>query len=307
MRFPLRLVPQHTNFDFIAKKHYAFIFSFLLTVLVIFGLVFKGVNFGIDFAGGILVEFSCSEQTSAEELREFLNQNHYNNFHIQEYHTDNNKNIMLRFPPLASGADNSDEIAKIKELLSVKLGKEFEFKRIDYVGPKVGYDFTIKSFIALAISLVVMMLYTWLRFEWQFGIGVILALLHDAIITLGFYLVTGYEFDFTSIAAILTVVGYSINDSVVIYDRIRENLVKFPKKEINYIINLSINETLSRTVMTVLTTLVVCLVLGVFGGDTLRGFSFASLFGIAFGTYSSIYISAPILTIIHHKNKKRRL
>lgn len=279
------------NINFVSKKYYAFAFSFILTIGTIIGLITKGVNLGIDFAGGILIEFS-SNDSNLEALRNHLTHKGYEGINIQEYQeSSGQKNIMIRLLP-----NDEVDVAKIKSLI-IEVIPDSNFERIDYVGPKVGNDFIINAINAIMLALVIMMLYTWIRFEWQFSIGVMCALFHDAIAVIGFYIVTGYEFDLTSIAALLTIIGYSINDSVVIYDRIRDNLKKYKKEGITNIINMSINETMSRTIMTAATTLLVCLMLVIFGGSTLRGFSAATLFGIAFGTYSSIYISALMLTL----------
>lgn len=363
--FPFRLIPSNTKINFISKKHYAYVFSLLLTVFIIVAVMVKGLNLGIDFAGGMVIEMlllndnsnldkdkdinendSLDKDSATEYIRGILHKNNYVNFHIQEFYKGNKHNIMLRFLPtqdenVASkdvennkldegvrnsrvigndnnivnnigngngnnngngngnendGDNNTIKVQKIKNILSSAFNNQIEFTRVEYVGPKVGADFVLNSFIALCASLVVMMLYTWIRFNWQFGIGVLIALFHDAIVTLGFYLITDYEFDLTSIAALLTIIGYSINDSVVIYDRIRENMSKYHSKSMNDIVNISINETLSRSIMTLLTTFLVCIILAIFGGDSLQGFGAAASFGIAFGAYSSIYISAPILT-----------
>lgn len=293
---PIKLVPHNLSLDFVGKRKIAFGFSIIITIAVICLLFFKGLNLGIDFAGGLAIEVSNIE---VEEAREVMQKLGYKGFSIQEQVDRGEATVFLRVQP--KNAENyNEEIEYIKGALSQgSTSNSISFQRIDYVGPKVGQDFINSAVQAMIVALLVMMAYTWYRFEWQFGLGVIIALLHDAIATIGFYIVSNYEFDLTSIAAILTVIGYSINDSVVIYDRIRENLKKYRNKAISTIINISINETLSRTIMTVATTLLVCGILAVFGGSSLEGFSMATLFGIAFGTYSSIYISAPILILLH--------
>jgi len=341
MLIPFKLIPDNLHINFINKRHYAFIFSTILTIFVLVNTAINGLNLGIDFSGGTLIEMTVQEQYSAEDLRQIISAQKYGNFSIQEYkhqrrsekldkkqpnqqsadsritnpsknmgantmtHEEikhqgpENRRFILRLPPSLDGS----RISSLKTLLI----KEFSatLDRVEYVGPKVGSGFMLNAISALSIALVVMMMYTWSRFDWQFGVGVIVALFHDAIATIGFYSVTRYEFDLTSIAALLTIIGYSINDSMVIYDRIRENLRKYVRQDFNKIINISVNETLARTVMTVLTTILVCITLAIFGGQHLKGFSLATLFGIAFGTYSSIYISAPILTLLNTRKLKR--
>ncbi|CAL7960503.1 Protein translocase subunit SecF [Alphaproteobacteria bacterium] len=291
---PLKIIPTDTKINFVSARYYALILSAIITIGTIIGVFTRGLNLGIDFNGGILIECSTIGKFNVEELREAISKQGYTSFNVQEYQSTSGHNIMIRVQPKDVIHYEAD-ISQIKLMLQ-GMSDTIRFERVDYVGPKVGNDFVFNAIQALGIALVVMMIYTWIRFEWQFGIGVIIALLHDCIATIGFYVVSGYEFDLTSIAAILTIIGYSINDSVVIYDRIRENLRKHHGKKTADVINISINETLSRTIMTVATTLIVCLMLILFGGETLKGFSTATFFGITFGTYSSIYISAPVLT-----------
>lgn len=319
MRFPLRLFPDNMSVDFISKRYYAFFFSLAITIGVFVLLIFKGMNLGIDFAGGIVLEMQCDKTVTVDELRAVLHNSQYHDFNLQDFHKNNVRRIMLRLRPVALQSPNtiintadsersSENIIRgVKTAISKHLESKhqaIEFTKIEYVGPKVGVEFVFNAMIAMLLALVIMMLYTWIRFDFIYGLGVIIALFHDAIATFGMYIITGYEFDLSSIAAILTVIGYSINDSVVIYDRIRENIAKYRNHTLGYIINLSINETFARSVMTLLTTLLVCVILALFGGDVLHGFSVAILFGITFGAYSSIYISAPILMLLH-RDKQR--
>jgi preprotein translocase SecF subunit len=292
MKLPLTLIPVGTKLDFIGKRYIAFAFSAMVTVLTIFFLFTKGLNLGIDFTGGIIMEVRSKQEINVGEVRELLAKNEYSGTSIQNFGSLND--VMIRFRAVENDSQ-AKEVNKIKELLTSKLGKDIEFRKVDYVGPRVGKELIENAVLALFFSLIVMLLYIWYRFDWQYGIGAIIALFHDAIAVMGFYSFSQYEFDLTSVAALLTVIGYSINDTVVIYDRIRENVRKHKVTDIAAIINLSVNETLSRTTMTSLTTLVVCFALAAFGGEVIEGFSTATLFGIAFGTYSSIYISAPVL------------
>lgn len=300
MHFPLRLVRNNTKIDFISKKFIAYFFSIALTIATVVLLFSHGLRLGIDFTGGIILEFKAHHVIAIDDVRNLLDNARYAGASIQ---TDDTGAFVIRVQPQDSDK-YPEEVANIKRLLNTLTSAELDFRRVDYVGPKVGDSLIIKGITSLLLALLAIMGYVWIRFDWHFGIGVIVALFHDAIATVGFYIVSGYEFDLTSIAAILTIIGYSVNDSVVIYDRIRENIRKHGCSDAPLLVNDSINETLSRTVMTAATTLVVCLALVIFGGRAIEGFSAAMFFGIAFGTYSSIFISAPI--IIPFITKKQR-
>ncbi len=307
-----KMVPDHTQINFIGLRKYAFTLSILLSLSTCLLLLFRGLNVGIDFAGGILVDFSYTGRINTNNLRQGLSEElGYHSFNVQEYVQEGSSHIMVRLQP--KGVNHQREIDALKMFLnysclpSLQEEKEcvIDFKKIDYIGPKVVNTDIKKAIQALVLVLIAMMMYACVRFDWQFGVGVVVALFHDILATLGFYSISGYEFDLTSVAAILTIVGYSINDSVVIYDRIRENMKKLAGQSLATIINTSINNTLSRTIMTVATTLLVCVILALFGGNNLRGFSVATCFGIAFGTYSSIYIAAPILLLISNRKPIR--
>jgi preprotein translocase subunit SecF len=266
------------NIDFIKNTKYALTFSIIITILSIILLFFKGLNFSIDFKGGTIIEFSTAGNNVEDNLRELL----INQYDDVEIHKNKlgDSNICCNYN-LKIGIGKSNIIDNVTAVIKNTFS-DTEFIKIDYIGPKIGANFMMK-----------------------FSYGVMLALLHDVLITLGFFSLTGFQFDLTSIAVILTIIGYSINDSIVIYDRIRENLKanlnKIHKNDLIILINRSINETLSRTIMTSLTTLVVSIALLIFGGETLRSFSAGLSFGIAFGTYSSIYISAPVLIFFSKK------
>jgi preprotein translocase SecF subunit len=255
-------------------------------------LLSRGLNLGLDFTGGIIIEVKSEQKIDLGTLRDYLHEEGYSGATLQNFGDESV--VLIRIQPKQEGSYNK-EVEVLKGFLSSHLGSDIEFRKVDYVGPKVGKELVMNGVYATLLALLMMMLYIWLRFDWQFGVGAVIALLHDMLFTLGFYSLTRIEFDLTSIVAILTVIGYSINDSVVIFDRIRENIRKYKQMPISELINVSINETLSRTVMTVLVTLIACLALVIFGGEVIFGFSIAMLVGIAFGTYSSIYISAPIL------------
>ena len=300
LSFPLRLVKIHTKIDFVKQRHIAYAFSLFITACTLLLFFIQGLNLGIDFTGGVIIEIGDkSNDISVDSVRAIFKEAGYESAIIQK---DNESNIIIRLQP----KNNSDYLSEIEEIKSTMKNNytTIVFRRVDYVGPKIGSEMITKGIVAVFVALLAMMIYVTLRFSWIFGVGVTIALLHDIISMMGFYIVSQYEFDATSIAAILTIIGYSVNDSVVIYDRIRENISKYPKKKMKELINLSINETLSRTVMTVFTTLVVCLALVLFGGPVLRGFSAAMLFGIAFGTYSSVYVSAVIIMIFDKNIQK---
>lgn len=288
------------NIDFIEKRGYALVFSLILTVASVLILLSKGLNFSIDFKGGTIIEFITKEDSLEATIKSVLG-SEYGDFEIAK--TKLNGGDAFSYT-LKIGASASDSLDKISNVIKVAFPKA-EIIKSDYIGPKVGAEFAWDSGKAIIFALLAMMAYVWFRFDLKFAIGVMLALLHDVIITLGFFSLSGFQFDLTSIAVILTVVGYSINDSIVIYDRIRENIKvginQLKVKEFGALVNLSVNETLSRTIMTSLTTLVVCIALLIFGGEALRGFSAGLSFGIAFGTYSSIYISAPVLIFFARK------
>lgn len=290
---PLRLFPNNPRLNFLGLRSYAYFLSVTITVLTVLLLFYKGLNLGIDFSGGLVVELKTSAAKEVERFRNTLTTHGYHGAIIQNYGDDE---IMIRLQP-KTDVNQVQEVSDLKEIILGNIDAEAEVRKVDFVGPKVGNELVFSGLLALVVALISMLCYIWFRFDWQFGTGAIISLLHDAIATLGFYIVSGYEFDLSSIAAILLIIGYSINDTVVIYDRIRENLRKYKTKTLQEIINLSVNETLSRTVMTVATTLLVCLSLVLVGGEANKGFSMAMFFGIAFGTYSSIFVAAPILML----------
>ena len=294
----MQLIKPDTKIDFLGKRNLAFGFSVILMVLTVVLLFTRGLNFGIDFTGGILIEAEFKEAPDLATMRHSLKETGIGEVSLQTFGKPNN--VMIRI-----GQEAAEESARVKIVDMVKadveknFGKEVEYRRVDYVGPKVGGELIKGGIIALMLSFASIMAYIWFRFEWQYGLGGILALIHDAWLTVGFFSLTQLDFDLSSIAAILTIIGYSINDSVVIYDRIRENLRKFKKMPIAELLNLSINETLSRTILTVGTVLVAVLTLILVGGEVIRSFSLSTFFGILIGTYSSVYISASILIFLN--------
>jgi preprotein translocase subunit SecF len=293
---PLQFFPNKPHFDFMGKRWIGFIVSAALTLVAMTLIFTKGLNLGIDFTGGILMEVHADKPVDLAPLRETLGNQGFGEVSLQNIGSPND--IMIRIQ-VGKDDEQSKITAKVKDILNAGIGGVIDYRKIDFVGPTVGDELIMAGVWATVLSFAAIMLYMWFRFEWQFGLGGILALLHDSIMVVGFFAVTQLEFGLTALAAILTIIGYSINDSVVIYDRIRENMRKFKKMEIAALLNNSINDTLSRTVLTASTTLLAALALLVFGGDVIRAFSAAMVFGVVVGTYSSIYISAPALIYLN--------
>ena len=278
-----------TNYDFSSKFKSANIFSVILFILSIIFITFKGLNYGIDFKGGTLIELR-SKNTDVSSIRNVLNDMDLGDINVKNFGKEGDFLIKIE-----DQGDNNNLIPKIKKKLSDNLNSEINFRRIENVGPKVSTELLQSSIIAISLSLAEMLFYIWVRFEWQFSIGAIIALFHDVVITLGIFSFLSLEINLSIIAAVLTIVGYSMNDTVVIYDRVRENLGKYHKLEIANIANLSINETLTRTIITSVTTLLALFSIFILGGEILRGFSFAMILGVFIGTYSSIFVASPIL------------
>jgi preprotein translocase subunit SecF len=288
-------MPNKTNFDFMRLKNINYAISIALSVISIVWLCIAGLNFGIDFVGGISIEARTSVAPDLPKMREALGKLHIGEVMLQTFGNEND--ISIKVGGSGNEADLMKNIELIKTTLKEHFTYEIDYRKVDFVGPQVGRQLIESGAMALTLSFLAIMIYIWIRFEWQFGVGVLIALIHDSIMSIGFMSITQLDFSLSSIAAMLTIIGYSVNDSVVIYDRIRENLRKYRQKTTAEIINLSVNETLSRTTLTVLTVLLSNLALIIFGGEALRSFSVMVFFGIAAGTYSSIFISAPILTL----------
>ena len=266
------------------------IVSITLVVISLFFLVFKGLNFGIDFKGGTLSELRSNDtKINVSSLRDNLNQMNLGDVSVKNF--GNEKDFLIKF----ENNNNKNVIEEIKLNLDKSFGNNFSFRRVENVGPKVSAELLKSGVIAISVALMLMLIYIWIRFEWQFSLGAILALFHDVIVTLGLFSVLGLEINLSIIAAVLTIVGYSMNDTVVIFDRVRENLRKYSDIKIYELTNISINETLSRTLITSITTLLALLSIFFFGGEILKGFSLAMIFGVVFGTYSSIYIANTVL------------
>jgi len=266
------------------------ILSISLVVISLLLLTFKGLNFGIDFKGGTLIELrSTDSKVNVSSLRNNLNQMNLGDVSVKNF--GNEKDFLIKF----ENNNNKNIIEEIKSNLDKSFGNNFDFRRVENVGPKVSSELLRSGVIAISVALALMLIYIWIRFEWQFSLGAILALFHDVIVTLGLFSLLELEINLSIIAAVLTIVGYSMNDTVVIFDRVRENLRKYSDIKIYELTNISINETLSRTLITSITTLLALLSILFFGGEVLKGFSLAMIFGVIFGTYSSIYIANTIL------------
>ena len=273
--------------------------SVLLVTVSILLLFFKGLNFGVDFKGGTLIELRTTDkQINISILRKSFNKMNLGDVNIKKFCNEND--FLIKFEKKDK---NKDFIGVIKNNLTNSIGDTFNFRRVENVGPKVSSELLKSGIIAIALSLTAMLFYIWIRFEWQFSLGAILALFHDVVITLGFFSLFGLEINLSIVAAVLTIVGYSMNDTVVIYDRVRENLRKFSDIKIFDLTNISINETLSRTIITSMTTLLALISIYVFGGEILKGFSLAMILGVVFGTYSSIYIANPVLVKLRVSQK----
>ena len=273
--------------------------SLSLVVASVLLLFFKGLNFGVDFKGGTLIELRSNDKNiNVTSLRQSFNKMNLGDFNIKKFGNENDFLIKIEKKDTSANA-----IEVIKKDLTSSLGSSFNFRRVENVGPKVSSELLKSGIIAIALSLAAMLFYIWIRFEWQFSLGAILALFHDVIITLGLFSLFSLEINLSIVAAVLTIVGYSMNDTVVIYDRVRENLRKFSDIKIYELTNISINETLSRTIITSVTTLLALVSIYLFGGEILKGFSLAMIMGVIFGTYSSIYIANPILVKLRVSQK----
>ena len=269
--------------------------SSILIIISILLLLFKGLNYGVDFKGGTLIEIRTNNASiSISDLRKSFNKMNLGDVSVKQFGEQND--FIVKFEKQSDGKDVV--INNIKKDLSKSIGNIFEFRRVESVGPKVSSELLKSGVIAIVLSLSAMLIYIWIRFEWQFSLGAIIALFHDVIVTLGFFSLFSFEINLSIVAAVLTIVGYSMNDTVVIFDRVRENLRKYSDIKIFDLTNISINETLSRTIITSITTLLALLSIYIFGGEVLKGFALAMILGVIFGTYSSIYIANPILVFL---------
>ena len=288
----LKLVPSDTSINFLKHRRIALIFSLFLVASSIVLFVVKGLNLGIDFKGGILIEArNTTGPADISGLRADLGQLGLGDISLQEFGTPTD--VLVRVQ--RQEGDEEAQIAAIAAISST-LGDSYDIRRTEFVGPTVGAELAEKGMLAVACALLAIMVYIWFRFEWQFSIAAILALAHDVLSTVGLFALTSFEFNLATVAAILTIAGYSINDTVVVFDRVRENLRRYKSYEIEDIINKSLNETLSRTVMTSFTTLLALLAITIFGGAVLRDFALAMIWGVLIGTYSSVFVAVGFLS-----------
>ena len=274
--------------------------SLILIIISLLLLIFKGLNYGVDFKGGTLIEIRTNDNTILiSDLRRSFNNMNLGDVNVKQF--GNEYDFIVKFEKRNTNQTNF--IENIKNKLSKSIGENYDFRRVENVGPKISSELLKSGIIAIVLSLAAMLIYIWIRFEWQFSLGAIIALFHDVVVTLGIFSLFKLEINLSIVAAVLTIVGYSMNDTVVIFDRVRENLKKYSDIKIFELTNISINETLSRTLITSVTTLIALLSIYFLGGQILKGFSLAMILGVIFGTYSSIYIANPILVLLNVSQK----
>ena len=293
----IRWIKRGLKIDFLKIKNIATIISVIAIISSLFFLVYKNLNFGIDFKGGTLIELKKDNDLTIAEIRSQLSGLNIGDIQIQTFGSDNI--ILIRIENSSNLVANAD--MNTIELIRSNLGDDITIQRTEIVGPKVSSELIQKGIIAIVIAVFLMLFYIWIRFEWQFSIGAVTALIHDVIITMGIFSLLQIEFNLSIIAALLTIIGYSMNDTVVVYDRIRENLRKYKQMNIYELINQSLNETMSRTLLTSVTTLLALFSLYFLGGEVLRGFTLAMIIGVFIGTYSSIFIASQMILYLNVK------
>ena len=290
----LQIFPEETRFPFLGMRKIAFGLSGALALLSVVLFFSAGLNYGIDFLGGTLIEIKYKGGPAPiGEIRKKLGRLKLGDVQIQTFGSPSE--VLIRVEEQTGGDKAQQQVlAKVKTVR----GDKVEYRRVEVVGPKVSGELKVSGALAVGLAILAVLVYIWFRFEWQFGLGAVIALVHDVVLTIGLFSAFQLEFNLSIVAAILTIVGYSLNDTVVVYDRVRENLRKFKKMPLIDLLDKSINDTLSRTVVTSLTTLLALLALYVFGGEVIRGFTFAMIWGVMVGTYSSIFIASPVLLIL---------
>lgn len=289
-----RLVPDQTNIRFIHWRLVAMLFSAVLAVLSIIGVFYPGLNFGIDFRGGILMEIRTPGPADLASMRTNLNDLGVGEVALQEFGAPTDVLVQIARQEGDEAAQQA-AVAAVQAELERTIGDGVEFRRTEFVGPKVSEELLEAGVLATVLAMLAVLVYVWFRFEWQYGVGAIVALAHDVVLTIGLFAFLQLEVNLSTVAAVLTIVGYSLNDTVVIFDRVRENLRRYRTMEIDELLDRSINETLARTLMTSLTTLIALLSLYIFGGEVIKGFTLAMIWGVVVGTYSTIYVATPAL------------
>ncbi len=291
----INLIPVNTKIDFLGRRTIAYAFSGLLILATAGSFAVQGLNLGIDFLGGIMIEIRTSDGSDADlaALRRDLGGLGLGEVALQEFGQPSD--VLIRVQRQAGG-EQAQQTAV--ETVKALLGNTVDYRRTEFVGPKVGGELKVAAAWAVTTAIALILLYIWFRFEWQFGVGAVIALVHDVLTTIGLFSIFQLEFNLATVAAILTIAGYSINDTVVVYDRVRENFRKYKKLALPELFNLSINQTLSRTLLTSMTTLLALVALYAFGGAVIRGFTVALIWGVVIGTYSSIFIAVPFLLIL---------
>jgi preprotein translocase subunit SecF len=284
-----------TNINFIGNRKIALIFSGILMILSIGSLAVRGLQMGIDFTGGTLIEVGYQKAADLNVLRNTLDTQGFDDATVQNFGTA--KDVLIRLKP-HEGISSADLSTRVLEAINKTTAEPASIRRVEYVGPQVGDDLAEDGFLALLYSTIAILIYIAWRFEWKFSTGAILATVHDVVVTLGLFSILGLEFDLTVLAAVLALIGYSLNDTIVVYDRIRENFRLLRNKTTEEVMNISVNVTLSRTIMTSLTVILVLVSLFFLGGEIIHNFSIVLLFGVFFGTYSSIFIASPMALML---------
>ena len=301
----IRIIKKTPNINFLSKRNFFFITSAVFLIISLLFLIIKGLNFGIDFKGGLLIEISLKNNVEINVIRNKLIQTVPGDFSIQNLDNSEN-NYLIKIETFSDKENNNQKlISNIKSILNKEF-LEIDYRRLEYVGPTVSSELIQAGIFAILIAVSAMLIYIWFRFELPFAVGAVIALLHDVVLTIGMFSITSLEFNLATVAAILLIVGYSMNDTVVVYDRIRENIKKFRKISIIELLNKSVNETLSRTINTTATTILALLALFIFGGSIIKDFSFAMIWGILIGTYSSILIATPTLVFLNVKRSQSK-
>ena len=290
----LRLIPDGTDIKFMKTRFIAVIFSSVLMVASLGLFVVQGLNLGIDFKGGSSIEIGADHVIDVALVRSTLMDLDLGEIKVQEHGSPESAMIRIERQP-GDGDAQAEAVLKVQDALKEVMPEVIPPRSTSSIGPTVSGELAVDGTKAIIFAVIAVMIYIWLRFEWQFGLGAVMALTHDVILTIGFFAITGLEFNLSIIAALLTIVGYSLNDTVVVYDRVRENIRKFRKRDMEDVINLSLNQTLSRTIMTSVTTLLALFALYIFGGPAVSGFTAAMIWGVVVGTYSSVFVASPIL------------